>query len=52
MKIELQQMIENEDGSADCILDVDEEGKEYLLNLGFNTLLRNALDHIKANEEK
>lgn len=52
MAISLIRMIENEDGSVDCDLRMDEEGKMYLINLGFNALLKQAIENYKANEEK
>lgn len=44
MNIELITLDENEDGSAECELRMDGRGKEYLLELGFNTLLRMSID--------
>jgi hypothetical protein len=43
MKIELLQLVENEDGSANCDLELDDEAKTYLINLGFISLLEKAI---------
>jgi hypothetical protein len=43
MKIELLQLVENADGSADCELELDDEAKTYLINLGFISLLEKAI---------
>lgn len=51
MKIELITLIENEDGTADCDLELDEAGKLYLIQLGFNALLKQAIENYKANEK-
>lgn len=44
MNISLISLDENEDGSAECELRMDAKGKEYLLELGFNALLKMSLD--------
>lgn len=44
MKIELLEMKENDDGSATCTLDMDQEGKDYLVNLGFVYMLKKMID--------
>jgi len=44
MKIELLEMKENDDGSATCTLEMDEAGKEYLINLGFVFMLKKMID--------
>lgn len=51
MKIDLIKLIENEDGSADCELELDEAGKTYLIQLGFNTLLMKAIENHKTDEQ-
>ena len=40
---------ENEDGSANVVLDLDVEAVRLLLNIGFNKLLK---DHIDEQEQK
>lgn len=52
MKIDLIKLIENEDGTADCELELDEAGKLYLIQLGFNTLLTKAIESYKADEHE
>jgi len=49
MKIELLNLTENEDGSADVDLELDDEAKKLLIQLGIETLL---LRVIKNYEEK
>ena len=47
MKIELiGDLIEQEDGGAIAELDVDEEGKMYLMQLGFSVILRRGIEAI------
>jgi hypothetical protein len=50
MNIELITLNENEDGSADCELRMDTEGKHFLLELGFNTMLKKAIDTAGEDE--
>lgn len=50
MKLELVQWKENEDGSANFHLDVDEEGKELLFRVALKTILENAIKHTKEYE--
>ena len=40
---------ENEDGSANVVLDLDPEAVRLLLNVGFNQILK---DHIDEQERK
>ena len=49
MKIELLNLTENEDGSADVDLELDDEAKKLLIQVGIVTLL---LRVIKNYEEK
>jgi hypothetical protein len=49
MKIELLKLTENEDGSADVDLELDDEAKKLLIQVGIETLL---LRVIKNYEEK
>ena len=52
MKIELiGDLIEQEDGSAIAQLDVDEEGKMYLMQLGFEALILRGIDIAKKGKE-
>lgn len=44
MKIEVVEITEKEDGSATITLDLDEEGLQYLVSEGMNSLLRNSID--------
>jgi hypothetical protein len=43
MKIEVTQFNENEDGSADCSFETDQEGKEALFRYGLLALLKEAI---------
>jgi hypothetical protein len=53
MKIELiGDLIDQPDGSAIAELDVDEEGKMYLMQLGFETLILRGIAAIEKNKEK
>ena len=48
MKIELiGDIIDQPDGSGIAELDIDEEGKMYLMQLGLETLLMRGMDTIK-----
>jgi hypothetical protein len=47
MKIELSEFVENEDGSANCVLEVDEAAKLYLVNVGFISMLEKAIKEYK-----
>ena len=50
MKIELVgEVIEHPDGTGIVELDIDEEGKEYLMQLGFEELIKRG---IKAMEKE
>ncbi len=49
MKIEVISF-DLESGTAG--LDVDEEGRQYLLELGFNTLIKQALEMVEAEHER
>lgn len=49
MKIEVTMIKENEDGSADCTLDLDEEGINYLLKFA---LVRALEDAVKLAEKE
>jgi hypothetical protein len=47
MKLELLSLTENEDGSADLEVDVDEEAKKLLLQVGLEALLIRAIEKYK-----
>lgn len=52
MKIQLiGDLIEQEDGSAIAELDLDEEGKLYLMQLGFETLILRGIYIAKKAKE-
>jgi len=42
MRIELKLLKENEDGSADCSFEMDQEAKEYIINYGLIEMLKEA----------
>jgi len=44
MKMEVSNFIEQEDGSAICNLEMDEEAKVFLINQGFIKILAEGLD--------
>ena len=53
MKIELiGDLIDQPDGSAIAELDLDEEGKAYLMQLGFEALLLRGIKISKREKEK
>jgi len=58
MKIDFQVVKENEDGSADCTLDMDKDAMQVLINFGFVTMLSKSIEEGKlytpeyANKEK
>lgn len=47
MIIECSELIEQEDGSACCVLELDNEAKEKLLNIAFLTILKSAIEEHK-----
>ena len=52
MKIEvISELIEQPDGSGIVEIDFDEEGKTYLLQLGFETLLKRAIEVMKKEDQ-
>ena len=52
MKIELiGDLIDHPDGSAIAELDVDEEGKQYLMQLGFEYLIMRGIDLAKKEKQ-
>lgn len=52
MKIELNQMQENEDGSVNMSIEVDDEGKQLLFRVALKTILENAIQYAKEYEPK
>lgn len=44
MRIDVPQIDENEDGSAHVVLLLDEEAKAYLIQKGFISILKEAMD--------
>ncbi len=43
MKFTINTISENEDGSANVVLDLDNEAREYLLNYAFIRMLKDAI---------
>jgi hypothetical protein len=52
MKVELIKWKENEDGSANFSIDVDEEGKDLLFRVAIKTLIMEAINNTKDFEVK
>ena len=53
MKIDIVGEIrDNPDGSGDVVLDCDDEGRAYLMQLGFELLLRRGMDAMKHDKEQ
>jgi len=52
MKIEIiGEIVDQPDGSGLCELDIDEEGKQYLMQLGFEVLLLRGMDAMTEAEK-
>ena len=52
MKIEMiGDIVDQPDGSGQVELDLDEEGTKYLLQLGFEVLLKRGMDAMKHDKE-
>ena len=52
MKIEMVgDIVDQPDGSGMVELDLDEEGKQYLMQLGFEVLLLRGMDAMKQDKE-
>jgi hypothetical protein len=51
MKIRLKVTRENEDGSADAIVDYDDEGLQIIVQYGVIAMLKEALDHKEDRKE-
>jgi predicted lipoprotein len=53
MKIEMVgDIVEQPDGSGQVELDVDAEGAQYLMQLGFEVLLRRGMDSMEHDKEQ
>jgi hypothetical protein len=52
MKIELLSLTENEDGSADMKVELDEEAKILLIQAGLETLITRAIDKYKEESNE
>lgn len=52
MKLEVIDVIENEDGSAEVRLDLDQEGMKLLLQRAFNNILWEMIEKEQANESR
>ena len=52
MKIELLCLTETEDGSADMEVELDEEAKILLIQVGLETLLTRAIDKYKEESNE
>ena len=48
MELEIKETIEHEDGSATLFIDMDEETKLYLINLGLIECIKRGLTEIVA----
>lgn len=48
-QIRLDNIKENEDGSADCILHMNPAGTRLLIEWGFTALLKKALDEVHTD---
>ena len=44
MKIEIENIKENEDGSADCVVHMDEEAKDFLIRYALIACLTDAIE--------
>jgi len=49
MLIEIIEYNEDSDGGATVTIDIDEEGKTFLIEKGFNSLLENAIEKMKSD---
>ena len=52
MKMEVSNFIEQEDGSAICNLEMDEEAKVFLINQAFVNILKVGLEKFELEFEK
>jgi hypothetical protein len=52
MKIDvIGDIVDNPDGSGQVELDCDDEGKQYLMQLGFEVLLLRGMNAVKHDKE-
>lgn len=51
-KIEIQKVVEHDDGSATVIFDCDEEARDALISIGLISLIEKAVTEHKEEEEK
>jgi hypothetical protein len=51
MTVEVVSIDEHEDGSATLQVDMDEETKAMLINIGFETLIRKAMEHETSSND-
>ena len=52
MKIEITNMKDNPDGSADCELNIDADGMAFLIQEGLISVLWKAIDQAKKESNK
>jgi len=51
-KIDIQEVMEHEDGSATIVFDCDDEATKALISEGFISLIEKAMDRHKEGENK
>ena len=51
MKLEIEMLSENEDGSANVQVDMDEEAKVYLLQMGMIALIKEGIEKYPLPEQ-
>lgn len=51
-KIEIQKVVEHDDGSATVIFDCDEEARDALISIGLISLIEKAVTEHKEKEEE
>jgi hypothetical protein len=51
-KIEIQKVVEHDDGSATVIFDCDEEARDALISIGLISLIEKAVTEHKEEEEE
>ena len=52
MELEIKETIEHEDGSATLLIDMDEETKRYLINLGLIECIKKGLVEVEKLHEE
>jgi hypothetical protein len=50
VKLEVIDIVEDSDGGASVTIDLDEEGKMFLIERGFNNMIRDSIDNLKTEE--